>query len=82
MNTEIIQSALLNFIHENLVGDNVLINAKYPLADAGLDSFSIIELVLYIERTFNVSLPDEALTRANVFTVQTLADCVMRYAQK
>jgi len=52
---------------------NMIRNAKYPLKDdeplmtGGLiDSFSLVELALFIEDTFGVKLPDPDLTVANM----------------
>jgi acyl carrier protein len=79
---EHIQSSLISFIRENLVAETVQVDAQTPLADMELDSFSIIELVLFIERKFGVILPDVELTRENVYSVQTLSETVLRFASQ
>lgn len=50
------------------------------LSELGVDSFSIMELVLFVERRFGVVLPMERLTPESIRTVRTLAACVARAA--
>jgi acyl carrier protein len=51
-----------------------------PLESVGLDSFSFIEIVLFIERRFHVQLPDTALTKSNLYSVATISKCVTEHA--
>lgn len=45
------------------------------LKGLGLDSFRIIELVLFIERTSGLEFPDHAYTPANLQSVESITDC-------
>ena len=74
-----IKSSLVDFIKENLAADGVIFTFETPLEQLGLDSFSIIEIVLFIERTYNLELPDNALTKENVYSVDALSKCVHQY---
>jgi nodulation protein F len=42
------------------------------LFDLGLDSFGTVELLVALEHTFDVLLPDEALTEETFFTAGSL----------
>lgn len=75
-----IETALCEFIMRELVASGVKIDASTPLESVGLDSFSFIEIVLFIERRFNVQLPDTALTKSNLYSVATISKCVMEHA--
>lgn len=66
---------MVNFIKSNLVAANIEVTSEKPLSEMGLDSFSIIEVVLFIERKFGIALPDEALTQENIKSVSSLATC-------
>ena len=74
-----ISSGLIDFIKSNLVADSVEVNTTTPFDSLGLDSFSIIEIVLFIERKYGVTLPDKELTRENMQSVETLTRCVEKY---
>lgn len=47
-----------------------------PLQDIGLDSLSIVELVVDIEERYNVVFPDHFLARETFENIPTLADSV------
>ena len=75
-----VKSRLRAFILEALVR-----NPGYPLKDdeplitAGLfDSFALAELAVFIERDFNVYIPDVDLTVANMDTLNQVAERVLR----
>ncbi len=76
MQRNAIANDLCQFIRDNLVAKNVTVEATTPLKQLGLDSFSIIEIVLFIERQYGLALPDEALSPQNIHSPETLATCV------
>lgn len=43
------------------------------LAEAGLDSMAVVQLVVAVEDRFGIELPPEDLTKANLATPRTLA---------
>ncbi|MCL4144858.1 UNVERIFIED_CONTAM: hypothetical protein GTU68_009977 [Idotea baltica] len=68
------------FIAENILAEGVELTPETILGDLGVDSFSVVEIVLFLERAFGVALPDEALTPENLKTVNSLAAAAMKYA--
>ena len=76
-----IRAALCEFIRNNLAAPGVTVQADTPLSELGLDSFSIIEIVLFIERNYQLSLPDEALNKENLYSAGTVAVCVRHYME-
>jgi acyl carrier protein len=74
-NQERIEKELLDFVRQNIVAPDVNIEADTVLVDIGVDSYSVIEMVLFIERCFGVSLPEEKLLPANLKSVEALARC-------
>lgn len=77
-----IRTALCGFIRENLVAPGVGVQPETPLDVLGLDSFSIIEIVLFIERNYQLSLPDEALNKENLYSAASIAECVRLYLER
>ena len=77
-----ISEELLNFICENLVAPGVKVSDDTSFESLGLDSFSLIEIILFIERKFGIVLPDKELNKENLHSVKTLATCVDKYRNK
>jgi len=81
MEISTLEIEICNFIKENLVAKNVEVVPASELAGIGLDSFSLIEIVLFLERKFEIELPDEVLTPENIKTVSTISACALQHAE-
>lgn len=66
------------FIQQNVLAPHITITETSNLQDAGLDSFSTVEVILFIERQFGVAIPDEHMLPENFKTLQTLAALVLQ----
>lgn len=71
--------ALLQHIHNNILDQSVEMNVETPFKEISLDSLSLIDLILFLERRFNISVPDTELQPENLLSVKTLAGCAFRY---
>jgi acyl carrier protein len=49
-----------------------------PVADHGVDSLGLTNIVLFLEQHFQIGIDDSEITRANLGTVKTLVDFVER----
>jgi acyl carrier protein len=49
------------------------------LLEAGLDSMGIMRLVLYIEQTFGVTLPDEEIEPDNIRSINRIVAWIERH---
>lgn len=67
---------LREFLSVEVLGGDTSLQVDTPFADAGVDSFALMEAVLFVERRFGVAVPMEQLTRENVRSVRTLGACV------
>lgn len=74
-----IANAICDFIRKQLVAPETGVMPDTPFEQLGLDSFSLIELVLFLERQYGITLPDHQLTRDNMINAQALADCAVRF---
>lgn len=74
-----ISQELCNFIIANLVAPNVVVHPETPLDKLGLDSFATIEIILFIERKYGITLPDHELTKENIYSPDSLAKCIVKY---
>ncbi len=76
-----IAAQLCEFARANFVAEGVAFDENSPLAQAGIDSFSLVELLLFCERTIGIRVPDSHLTRANLTSMATLANCIGELAR-
>jgi len=77
MDANIIIAEIKKYIEKNILAEAVQIDPDTNLKQAGIDSFSTVEIILFIERRFSVSIPDEKLVPDNFKTIQALAATVM-----
>jgi len=76
VNHQEICDKLVQFISKNLLAEGVHLDAESSLTKLGLDSFSLIEILLFVERQFNISVTMDKLNRENTETVTVLAAVV------
>ncbi len=72
---EEISCALCLFLQENILAPDVEVTPDTELAIIGVDSFSLMEIILFIERRFGLILPPESLTPENTTSVLNLSLC-------
>lgn len=48
------------------------------LNELGVDSLSFVELLVVIEKTFNLKLMETSLTKEDFQTIRSLASCISR----
>jgi len=79
-NINVLCAEICSFISENLLAENVEINPDTVLSHLGIDSYSIIEILLFIERKYGVVIPEYRLTPENFKSVKSIADCALQIA--
>lgn len=68
----------MGFICDQLDLTQDAIPADRDLKSLGLDSFRIIELVLFLERRTGLTFPDHAYTPDNLRTLDSVVACFMK----
>lgn len=76
MDTNTIIAEIKKYIEKNILAEGVQIAADTDLKQVGIDSFSTVEIILFIERKFGVAIPDEKLIPDNFKTLNALAAVV------
>ncbi len=77
MQTEIIQKLATQIAEKILRQPNKVIKPDQPLISSGLiDSFSLVDLALFVEDTFNVHLDDSELNAETFDSLAQLADLI------
>lgn len=82
LKSEMLALELCRYIKTNIVENSIQVLPDTSFGKLGIDSLSIIELVLFLERKFKIILPEQELIPENFISANTLADCAMRYVKK
>ncbi len=77
-----IAQALCAFLQDNILAPGIAIQPSSELALLGVDSYSLMELVLFIERRYGLLLAPESLTPENLFSVHSLSTCCAMQLQQ
>ncbi|WP_411817597.1 acyl carrier protein [Hyphococcus sp. DH-69] len=78
------EASLLEIIKEHAVGLTGELNRDTPIADLGIDSFSVVEIIYEIEEKLNVEVPFNANENpfGDMTTVGDLLDALDKLIQK
>ncbi len=71
-----IENNLIKFLKDNVLDENVTLKSDQDLSKIGVDSYSIVEIVLFIERKFGFVIPDSELKPENFKNIQSIAKIV------
>jgi acyl carrier protein len=76
MEQQQIKEEIKKYIEKNILAASVKLDVATDLKNAGIDSFSIVEIILFIERKYGVTIPDDKLVPENFKTIESLAATV------
>lgn len=68
-----ITAGICKFLKDNILAPGVEVSPDQSLANLGVDSFSLMEVVLFIERRFGLVFPLEELTPEVIESVASLS---------
>jgi acyl carrier protein len=72
-----VETNIIHFLAVNILSENVSFDAQSTLSDLGIDSFSIVEIILFIERKYGAIVPDSLLVPENFTTIHAIAKMVV-----
>ncbi len=73
-----IEETLIQEVAVILAVDSSTISSSTPLHTLGIDSFGFVELLVFIEKTFNLKLIESGLTKEDFQTIHLLASYISR----
>lgn len=77
-----ISAELCAFLQDNILAPGTSIQPDSELALLGVDSYSLMELVLFIERRYGLVLAPDALTPENLLSTHNLSVCCAQQLQQ
>lgn len=72
MDTHKMIEEVQQFITNNIVSEEVIIEPDTLLQDFGVDSYSIVEIILFIERKYGLQIPNQLLIPENFESVNAV----------
>ena len=73
-----IQDRLMEFLRRDVFGPEVVVSEDTDLIASGFDSFSLVNLMLFVEQTYGLWIPEREITAANFQNTRSLATVVCR----
>lgn len=71
-----IEREILKYIKQNLVVANTELDPQTNYSDLGLDSYSLIEMLLFLESKYDCSLLDGSTQKKNLENTESLAEFI------
>ena len=81
INKDLIRTEMIHFLSGGDEGIARTIGPDNDLKSLGIDSFRIIELVLFLERKFELPIPEAAFTPGNLRSVDSIINCALEFAK-
>ncbi len=69
---------LLEFLREGIFPPDVSVNEDTDLIANGFDSMALVSLLLFVERTCGIWIPQDELNEANLKTPRALTEAISR----
>jgi acyl carrier protein len=73
-----IENELLRYVRTSVLESGVSIDRDTPFKQLGVDSLSIIAVVLFVERKFGIRIPEDDLIPDNLGSINAVAACCYR----
>ena len=71
-----IEKELVRGLAPIVAGRTPSLTVESPMADLGIDSMGLIEIFIFIEKTFNLKLLESGIQREDLRSIQTLASYI------
>lgn len=73
-----ITSCVSDYLKKRFLAKEVVFEPTQKFADLGIDSMTVVELVMFIEEEFGIVIPADQLTGDNLSSLESLADCAVQ----
>ena len=70
-----ITATVSDHITKRFLAKGVKLEPAMPFSDLGIDSMTVVELVMYIEEEFGIVIPADQLTGENLRSLESLVNC-------
>jgi acyl carrier protein len=78
---EQIKEQLISFLHNEIFDPSIQINADTDLLESGFDSFSLVKLLVFIEKQYSLQVPEDKLTEDTLRNVNQLSELIYAFQE-
>lgn len=82
MKLEEVEQSIIKFLKNNILDEEVKISTSDNLSELGVDSYSIVEILLFIERKYGFVIPDDELKPENFVDVSSISKTVITVSER
>ncbi len=72
-----IEAQVSDYLSKRFLAKGVNLEAATPFAEFGIDSMTVVELVMFIEEEFGIEIPADQLTGDNLRSLESLVNCAV-----
>lgn len=76
---EQIKEHLVSFLQNEIFDSSIRIEADTDLFETGFDSFSLVRLLVFIEKKYNLQIPEEKLTEDTLRDVNRISELIYAF---
>ncbi|MFO8111306.1 MAG: phosphopantetheine-binding protein [Desulfosalsimonadaceae bacterium] len=76
-----IETALLDFVRREIYDPSLAVDANTHLIEAGLDSFSLLKILVFVEKKFNLRIPEAEINEERMCSVQNISRLIHELQQ-
>lgn len=77
-----IEEKIIHFLKKDIYDASIHLDKHTNLIESGMDSFSLLSVLMFIEKKFNVLIPQEEITETRMKNVQNIADLIYALKKK
>lgn len=76
---EQIKEQLVFFLQNEIFDSSIPIDSDTDLFETGFDSFSLVKLLVFIEKNYNLHIPEERLTEDTLRDVNRISELIYAF---
>jgi len=78
---EQIKEQLVSFLHNEIFDSSIQIKVDTDLFESGFDSFSLVKLLVFIEKQYSLQIPEDRLTEDTLRNVNRLSELIYAFQE-
>ncbi len=78
---EQIKEQLVSFLHNEIFDSSIQIKVDTDLFESGFDSFSLVKLLVFIEKQYSIQVPEDRLTEDTLRNVNRLSELIYAFQE-
>ncbi|MBS3809667.1 MAG: hypothetical protein KGY38_05900 [Desulfobacterales bacterium] len=79
---EQIQESVLGFVRNEIFDPSAGIETDTHLIEAGLDSFSLLKILVFVEKTFDLRIPESEISEERMCSVGNISALIHELLEK